>query len=739
MMRAAGLTGVMVAAAVVVSTTGRAIGEVPPNPYGVAGWSVLNQLGMPEDSLDYDWNNLRPGTLAQMCRPNHYYDVVGIPHRWWGYNQVTNEINDPDQFAQWLAANPGHVWIIGNEPDLASQDGLTREQYTHMYRTYYEFISEHDPTARFCIGAITGGSNADRLHYTKDWYEYVLNHYKNICGEPMHIDIWNIHSYVGPLQIEDPNQPIHDFVEPFIEWCHTVDGGRYAGTEVWITELPVGEWMGALSEEWIIWFAERYMPRLEQTGIDRWFWFVSRDSGEWATVALVKGSTPSPLGVAYAALANGYPNPVPPVEPFAPAPTPELFADDFSSGEIDDPWMVKAGQWAVEDGHVRQSRINFPWAGETLVLQHVYQDFDASLKMRVNAGTDPNNWAGFAFHMANRFHHHAHSGYLVFMRGNGTVGLFAAQDGSLGDAPNAVADASQWQDIRVRMVGWNIQVWVNDDLVIDHTDVNQRFPAGYSALSAWKTDSSFDDVSIERLNPVDHVFTTNEQISLGDSAFIADGAYVNSVTLTSRHADDPEAISSMRIGLNRAFPGGKDRGLLAWGHDDDDFAAWGTWDTWDAVGGGRCGLRTDAPGGAAYITPVSCETSTSGDERSVTWSFRVGPQWLEDGPLTGNYIDMLSRNASGMETRWQRSSHDPWNLTFAVEAPQKADLDYDGDVDMDDFALFQACYGGSGITPAAGCEAADLDNDGDVDAADLLIFINCMSGAGIPADPGCAG
>jgi len=500
--------------------TGEASGQqAPPNPYGVAGWGVLDDLGMPADCLDYDWNGLHSGTLAQMCRPNHYYNYIGIPVRWWGYNEQTGQINDPTQFAAWIAANPGRVWIIGNEPDLVSQDGLTREQYAHMYWTYYEFIRPRDPTAKFCIGAITGGSTSSSLSYTTGWYQYVLDYYRNTYGQPMPIDIWNIHSYCGPTQIEDPDQPINDFVTPFVNWCRTVDGGRYAGCEVWITELPIGEWMGALSEEWIIWFAQRYLPRLERTGVNRWFWFVSRDNSEWGTVALVKSTGVSPLGQAYAALAHGFPNDVIPVSPFVPDPPPALLAEDFSAGMLGYPWMIKAGRWQIEEGSLRQSRLNYPWAGETFVLQHRYADFDAALKLRVNNAVDPNHWAGLLFHAASRFHHHVHSGYLVFMRRNGAIGLYNKYDGTMQEVAGAVADASQWQTIRVQMAGWRIRVWANDNLIIDRTDANQRFALGYVMLVVNKTDSSFDDVRIWNVASNFCDFDLDSDADLADFSF----------------------------------------------------------------------------------------------------------------------------------------------------------------------------------------------------------------------------
>ncbi len=69
--------------------------------------------------------------------------------------------------------------------------------------------------------------------------------------------------------------------------------------------------------------------------------------------------------------------------------------------------------------------------------------------------------------------------------------------------------------------------------------------------------------------------------------------------------------------------------------------------------------------------------------------------------------------------------------------PVPADLDHDGDVDLDDFGELQCCLSGSGVVPAPGCEEANLDMDLDVDGADLTMFMNCLSGKNMPADPAC--
>ncbi len=53
------------------------------------------------------------------------------------------------------------------------------------------------------------------------------------------------------------------------------------------------------------------------------------------------------------------------------------------------------------------------------------------------------------------------------------------------------------------------------------------------------------------------------------------------------------------------------------------------------------------------------------------------------------------------------------------------DLDCDGDVDLDDYALFEPCLDGPNQPPAATCDVGidgDLDDDGDVDLVDFMLL-----------------
>ena len=71
-----------------------------------------------------------------------------------------------------------------------------------------------------------------------------------------------------------------------------------------------------------------------------------------------------------------------------------------------------------------------------------------------------------------------------------------------------------------------------------------------------------------------------------------------------------------------------------------------------------------------------------------------------------------------------------------------ADVDFDGDVDQDDFSGFQACMTGTGPATVVGmCRCFDRENggqgDADVDADDYDAFEACASGPDVPADPAC--
>lgn len=81
----------------------------------------------------------------------------------------------------------------------------------------------------------------------------------------------------------------------------------------------------------------------------------------------------------------------------------------------------------------------------------------------------------------------------------------------------------------------------------------------------------------------------------------------------------------------------------------------------------------------------------------------------------------------------------PAGVTWLVDpAIHPCDFDLDGDVDVDDWALFEPCMTWPGGAATAGlCETADLDLDGDVDQSDFGLLQRCFSGPNLALDPDC--
>jgi hypothetical protein len=90
-----------------------------------------------------------------------------------------------------IAANPGSLWLVGNEPDCIYQDNVLPQNYAQAYHDAYFFIKGHDPTARVSVGSIVQPTPL-RMQYL----DIVLDTYKSLYGGPLPTDAWNIHTYI---------------------------------------------------------------------------------------------------------------------------------------------------------------------------------------------------------------------------------------------------------------------------------------------------------------------------------------------------------------------------------------------------------------------------------------------------------------------------------------------------------------------------------------------------------------
>jgi hypothetical protein len=93
--------------------------------------------------------------------------------------------------AQMVAAHPGALWMLGNEPDSLYQgDPIYPDVYAHVYHETYTYIKGLDPTALIANGGIVQPTPC-RLMYL----DIVWNTYQQAYGEPMPVDVWNIHAF----------------------------------------------------------------------------------------------------------------------------------------------------------------------------------------------------------------------------------------------------------------------------------------------------------------------------------------------------------------------------------------------------------------------------------------------------------------------------------------------------------------------------------------------------------------
>ncbi len=96
-----------------------------------------------------------------------------------------------DALAAIAQANPGSLWLIGNEPDVKWQDNAEPAPYARLYHEAYTAIKTADPTAQIAIGGVAQPTPL-RLRYL----DQVLAAYQEQFGTEMPVDVWNVHNFI---------------------------------------------------------------------------------------------------------------------------------------------------------------------------------------------------------------------------------------------------------------------------------------------------------------------------------------------------------------------------------------------------------------------------------------------------------------------------------------------------------------------------------------------------------------
>lgn len=138
---------------------------------------------------DFDWQGAAPGwwlnwnVLSQPPAGVPFAQMVRVP---------AGELHPAPAILQATARhNPGALWLIGNEMDVAWQDNATPDQYAQAYAAAYTAIKTGDPTAQVAIGGVSQPTPL-RLAYL----DQVLAAYRKQTGAAMPVDMWNVHAFV---------------------------------------------------------------------------------------------------------------------------------------------------------------------------------------------------------------------------------------------------------------------------------------------------------------------------------------------------------------------------------------------------------------------------------------------------------------------------------------------------------------------------------------------------------------
>lgn len=163
-----------------------------PSPHLRMGFNVAKEGGVSID--DYDVAQLHAGwyhDYNQQLVPSHPTGM--IYHQMLRTDLATNTLTTT--IGSLVNANPGNVWVVGNEPDRYGQDQMTPDQFAAFYHDVYTFLKGRDPTSRVAIGAIVQATPI-RLRYL----DMVLAAYQSRYGAPLPTDIWTLHNFLLPEQ-----------------------------------------------------------------------------------------------------------------------------------------------------------------------------------------------------------------------------------------------------------------------------------------------------------------------------------------------------------------------------------------------------------------------------------------------------------------------------------------------------------------------------------------------------------
>jgi hypothetical protein len=199
---------------------------VPPYPncrYGVVAAATETQHFDLVENLSVGWYMDFGQQVAPRGAPElEYVQLIHVSQDRGGEDTCGPDYGyslDPpltaDGLGDLVAANPGSVWVVGNEPERIGQDDVCPQQYAQAYHDAYYFIKERDPTARVAVAGLVQVTPG-RLQYL----DIVRDTYQARYGWSMPVDVWTMHIYILP-ETSDGDAHIALGTDPDLAMSHS--------------------------------------------------------------------------------------------------------------------------------------------------------------------------------------------------------------------------------------------------------------------------------------------------------------------------------------------------------------------------------------------------------------------------------------------------------------------------------------------------------------------------------------
>jgi alpha-L-rhamnosidase len=169
------------------------------------------------------------------------------------------------------------------------------------------------------------------------------------------------------------------------------------------------------------------------------------------------------------------------------------FTDDFTKGNS--AWQENGGIWKVDSGSYAQSDASANTV--TGVKDLSWSEASYEFTCQITRSDASNNWAGFGFRKPAPGSNHDDGGYLIYLRANGDLDLFA---GKVLQAIPTGLDATKPVKFKVITQGDHIEVYLNDEAAPRLDVHDDTFSDGFIGFETSHVEASFGPLSVKNGN-----------------------------------------------------------------------------------------------------------------------------------------------------------------------------------------------------------------------------------------------